>query len=68
MSLKIHKPSAGSYIGYARDQDVLVEFDTLAKALTKIALGQTVSLRENWQERHFNMTRGDECEPPKQPS
>jgi hypothetical protein len=52
---------AGDFSTYNRDQHIRVDFETLAKALTKIALGQVKSTPDNFASRVFRMTKHVEC-------
>lgn len=51
----------GSSVAYPRDQDVTLDFPTLAKALQAVAHGQLLSTAANRDQRLFYMTRKDVC-------
>ncbi|PSC70577.1 hypothetical protein C2E20_6087 [Micractinium conductrix] len=55
------KKGIGSSIAFGRDQDVALDFPTLAKALVKIARGELETNAHNDAERTFYMTREDIC-------
>lgn len=54
-----HHLYAGSSTAWGRDQDVALDFPTLAKVLTKVARGETESIPYNQAERFFYMTAED---------
>ncbi|KAI7844869.1 hypothetical protein COHA_001522 [Chlorella ohadii] len=56
------KAGKGSSVVYGRDQDVALDFSTLAKALTKVARGELECTPQNFEEqRLFFMVDKDIC-------
>ncbi|EFN50995.1 expressed protein [Chlorella variabilis] len=55
------KEKRGSSVAYTRDQDVALDFPTLALALERVARGELESNYANHDARTFFMTRRDLC-------
>ncbi|GAB4818559.1 hypothetical protein N2152v2_005605 [Parachlorella kessleri] len=56
------KRGIGSTVAYNRDKHIRIEFESLAQALIKIALGQVESTAQNSRDRVFYMLRDEKKE------